>query len=163
MHRARLSAPAAAGRNTKIADRLRPQVTRRTRRIRRNCRTHFTPSAKAEAGHDENISFEEACKIVGKDAATAAYDEPDYCTRRIPAAITPASAASSLRTREFEFGLHDSKLILADEIPSPDSSRCWPADQYSPGKGQPSNKQFVRRLPRDAHLGQNPARPQTTG
>jgi len=103
----------------------------------------FTPSTKAEAGHDENISFEEACKIVGKDVATAARDLSliiykagrDYARQR----------GIIIADTKFEFGHHDGKLILIDEVLTPDSSRFWPADQYSPGKGQPSfDKQFVR-------------------
>ncbi|HEX4349545.1 MAG TPA: phosphoribosylaminoimidazolesuccinocarboxamide synthase [Verrucomicrobiae bacterium] len=103
----------------------------------------FTPSTKAEAGHDENISFEEACKIVGEDVATAARDLSliiykagrDYARQR----------GIIIADTKFEFGHHDGKLILIDEVLTPDSSRFWPADQYSPGKGQPSfYKQFVR-------------------
>ena len=103
----------------------------------------FTPSTKAEAGHDENISFEEACKIVGKDLATQASDLSlkiykagrDYARQR----------GIIIADTKFEFGISDGKLILIDEVLTPDSSRFWPADQYQPGKGQPSfDKQFVR-------------------
>ncbi|HTY86770.1 MAG TPA: phosphoribosylaminoimidazolesuccinocarboxamide synthase [Candidatus Acidoferrum sp.] len=103
----------------------------------------FTPSTKAEAGHDENISFEHACKIVGKDLATQASDLSlkiykagrDYARQR----------GIIIADTKFEFGLSGGKLILIDEVLTPDSSRFWPADQYVPGKGQPSfDKQFVR-------------------
>jgi len=103
----------------------------------------FTPSTKAEAGHDENISFEEACKIVGKDLATQASDLSlkiykagrDYARQR----------GIIIADTKFEFGISDGKLILIDEVLTPDSSRFWPADHYQPGKGQPSfDKQFVR-------------------
>lgn len=103
----------------------------------------FTPSTKAEAGHDENISFEEACNIVGKDLATQASELSlkiykagrDYARQR----------GIIIADTKFEFGLSDGKLILIDEVLTPDSSRFWPADQYQPGKGQPSfDKQFVR-------------------
>ncbi len=103
----------------------------------------FTPSTKAEAGHDENISFEEACKIVGTDLATQARDlslkiyraARDYARQR----------GIIIADTKFEFGLENGKLILIDEVLTPDSSRFWPADQYQPGKGQPSfDKQFVR-------------------
>jgi phosphoribosylaminoimidazole-succinocarboxamide synthase len=112
----------------------------------------FTPSTKAEAGHDENISFAEACKIVGTDLATQARDLSlkiykagrDYARQR----------GIIIADTKFEFGLEGSgdassptagKLILIDEVLTPDSSRFWPADQYAPGKGQPSfDKQFVR-------------------
>ncbi len=103
----------------------------------------FTPSTKAEAGHDENISFETACKITGAELATQARDLSlkiyragrDYARQR----------GIIIADTKFEFGLHDGKLILIDEVLTPDSSRFWPADQYAPGKGQPSfDKQFVR-------------------
>jgi phosphoribosylaminoimidazole-succinocarboxamide synthase len=103
----------------------------------------FTPSTKAEAGHDENISFEEAKRIVGEDLATQARDLSlkiykagrDYARQR----------GIIIADTKFEFGLYDGKLILIDEVLTPDSSRFWPADQYAAGKGQPSfDKQFVR-------------------
>jgi phosphoribosylaminoimidazole-succinocarboxamide synthase len=103
----------------------------------------FTPSTKAEAGHDENISFAEACKIVGTDLATQARDLSlmiyqagrDYARQR----------GIIIADTKFEFGLFEGKLILIDEVLTPDSSRFWPADQYMPGKSQPSfDKQFVR-------------------
>jgi phosphoribosylaminoimidazole-succinocarboxamide synthase len=103
----------------------------------------FTPSTKAEAGHDENISFAEAQKIVGADLANQARDLSlkiykagrDYARER----------GIIIADTKFEFGLFDGKLILIDEVLTPDSSRFWPADQYAPGKGQPSfDKQFVR-------------------
>jgi phosphoribosylaminoimidazole-succinocarboxamide synthase len=103
----------------------------------------FTPSTKAEAGHDENISFEEACKIVGTELATQARDLSlkiykagrDYARQR----------GIIIADTKFEFGLDNGNLILIDEVLTPDSSRFWPADQYQPGKGQPSfDKQFVR-------------------
>lgn len=103
----------------------------------------FTPSTKAAAGHDENISFDEACKIVGTDLATQARDLSlkiynagrDYARQR----------GIIIADTKFEFGLFEGKLILIDEVLTPDSSRFWPADQYKPGQGQPSfDKQFVR-------------------
>ena len=103
----------------------------------------FTPSTKAEEGHDENINFEQACKIVGTDLATQARDLSlkiykagrDYARQR----------GIIIADTKFEFGLFEGKLILIDEVLTPDSSRFWPADQYAPGRGQPSfDKQFVR-------------------
>jgi phosphoribosylaminoimidazole-succinocarboxamide synthase len=103
----------------------------------------FTPSTKAEAGHDENISFAEAEKIVGPDIARQARDLSlkiyragrDYARQR----------GIIIADTKFEFGLYEGRLILIDEVLTPDSSRFWPADQYVPGKGQPSfDKQFVR-------------------
>ncbi len=103
----------------------------------------FTPSTKAEAGHDENISFAEAVKIVGSELATQARDLSlkiyragrDYARER----------GIIIADTKFEFGVFEGKLILIDEVLTPDSSRFWPADQYAPGQGQPSfDKQFVR-------------------
>jgi phosphoribosylaminoimidazole-succinocarboxamide synthase len=103
----------------------------------------FTPSTKAEAGHDENIPFEQAKKIVGSDLATQARDLSlkiykagrDYARQR----------GIIIADTKFEFGLSDGKLLLIDEVMTPDSSRFWPADQYQPDRGQPSfDKQFVR-------------------
>ena len=109
----------------------------------------FTPSTKAEEGHDENINFEQACKIVGTELATQARDLSlkiykagrDYARQR----------GIIIADTKFEFGLcsgdasSPNQLILIDEVLTPDSSRFWPADQYAPGKGQPSfDKQFVR-------------------
>jgi len=103
----------------------------------------FTPSTKAEAGHDENISFAQAEQIVGPDLAAQARDLSlkiykagrDYARQR----------GIIIADTKFEFGTSDGKLILIDEVLTPDSSRFWPADQYAPGRGQPSfDKQFVR-------------------
>ena len=103
----------------------------------------FTPATKAETGHDENISFEQAAQIVG----------PDIALRVREASLRIYNAARNLaRSRgiiiadtKFEFGLLDGDLVLIDEVLTPDSSRFWPADQYQPGKSQPSfDKQFVR-------------------
>ena len=103
----------------------------------------FTPSTKAEAGHDENISFVEAEKIVGTDIAGQARDLSlkiyragrDFARER----------GIIIADTKFEFGMFEGQLILIDEVLTPDSSRFWPADQYVPGRGQPSfDKQFVR-------------------
>ncbi|HTV63427.1 MAG TPA: phosphoribosylaminoimidazolesuccinocarboxamide synthase [Verrucomicrobiae bacterium] len=103
----------------------------------------FTPATKAETGHDENISFEQAKKIAGDDIAAQA---------RAASLKIYNFARGYARNRgiiiadtKFEFGLDNGKLILIDEVLTPDSSRFWPADKYAPGRGQPSfDKQFVR-------------------
>jgi phosphoribosylaminoimidazole-succinocarboxamide synthase len=103
----------------------------------------FTPATKAETGHDENISFEEAVKITGREIAEQAraaslqiYSEGRAYARQRGIIIADT---------KFEFGLFDGKLILIDEVLTPDSSRFWPADQYKAGCSQPSfDKQFVR-------------------
>ncbi len=103
----------------------------------------FTPATKAETGHDENISFEQAAAIVGAETAAKLRDLTLAVYRK---------AADYARTRgiiiadtKFEFGTVDGLLVLADEVLTPDSSRFWPADQYAPGRPQPSyDKQYVR-------------------
>ena len=103
----------------------------------------FTPATKAETGHDENISFADAARLVGEDIAERARAASmklysfarDYARQR----------GIIIADTKFEFGLDNGNLILIDELLTPDSSRFWPADQYQPGKSQPSfDKQFVR-------------------
>jgi len=103
----------------------------------------FTPATKAESGHDENITFAQAEKIVGAEAARQA--------RAASLKIYTAARAFArergvlIADTKFEFGWFDGKLILIDEVLTPDSSRFWPADRYEPGRSQPSfDKQFVR-------------------
>ena len=103
----------------------------------------FTPATKAETGHDENIPFAEAARLVGAEIAGQARElslkiyrfARDYARQR----------GIIIADTKFEFGLFDGRLILIDEVLTPDSSRFWPADQYRAGRGQPSfDKQFVR-------------------
>lgn len=104
----------------------------------------FTPSTKADIGsHDENISFEQVRKLLGKDVAEKARDisirlyktAADYARER----------GVIIADTKFELGISDGELILIDEVLTPDSSRFWPAEDYSPGRSQPSfDKQFVR-------------------
>lgn len=103
----------------------------------------FTPTTKAEVGHDQSITFEDVVNMLGRELAeqvrslslqiyTAARD---YARRR----------GIIIADTKFEFGLMDGQLILIDELLTPDSSRFWPADSYQPGGPQPSfDKQFVR-------------------
>lgn len=103
----------------------------------------FTPSTKAAAGHDENITFARAVEIIGPDLAGQARD---LSLRLYRAGRDYARARGIIiADTKFEFGVFEGKLILIDEALTPDSSRFWPAGQYSPGRGQPSfDKQFVR-------------------
>ncbi len=103
----------------------------------------FTPATKAAAGHDENISFEQAANLIGAALAQR--------VREISLAIYNAASAYAeprgilLADTKFEFGLLHGELIWIDEALTPDSSRFWPAAQYAPGGAQPSfDKQFVR-------------------
>jgi phosphoribosylaminoimidazole-succinocarboxamide synthase len=103
----------------------------------------FTPSTKAESGHDENISFEQAAALIGEPLARKVRDlslgiyafAADYARQR----------GIIIADTKFEFGMLDGDLILCDEVLTPDSSRFWPADAYEPGHAQPSfDKQYVR-------------------
>jgi phosphoribosylaminoimidazole-succinocarboxamide synthase len=103
----------------------------------------FTPATKAETGHDENIPFEEAARIVGQDIAerVRTLSIQIYSQARAYARERGIIIADT----KFEFGIFNDDLILIDEVLTPDSSRFWPADQYAAGKSQPSfDKQFVR-------------------
>ena len=106
----------------------------------------FTPATKAEVGgHDENVDFDRAAEIIGDRALLEEL-------RRLSIAIYELGAAHArergiiLADTKFEFGRRpDGKIVLGDEVLTPDSSRFWPADGYEPGRGQPSfDKQFVR-------------------
>jgi phosphoribosylaminoimidazole-succinocarboxamide synthase len=103
----------------------------------------FTPAAKNNIGHDENISFEKMVDTIGQKAAED--------LRRLTLAIYEKASKHAagkgliLADTKFEFGLIDGEITLADEVLTPDSSRYWPAETYSPGGAQPSfDKQYVR-------------------
>lgn len=105
----------------------------------------FTPAAKAELGaHDENISFEQVAATVGADRATE-LREVTLQIYRVAAEHARARGVILADTK-FEFGTDaDHRLVLGDEVLTPDSSRYWPADGYTPGRVQPSfDKQYVR-------------------
>ena len=104
----------------------------------------FTPSTKAEIGdHDENISFERCCEIVGEDIAGQIRDLSLKIYKA--AAEYAATRGIIIADTKFEFGVIDGKVTLIDECLTPDSSRFWPAASYEEGKIQPSyDKQFVR-------------------
>lgn len=104
----------------------------------------FTPSTKAEIGdHDENISFERCCEIVGEDIAAQIRDLSFKIYKA--AAEYAATRGIIIADTKFEFGVIDGKVTLIDECLTPDSSRFWPAASYEEGKIQPSyDKQFVR-------------------
>jgi phosphoribosylaminoimidazole-succinocarboxamide synthase len=103
----------------------------------------FTPSTKADTGHDENIAFEEACKIVGDDVAQQARQiSLDAYSR---AAAWTAERGILLADTKFELGFIDGKLSLCDEVLTPDSSRFWAAADWKPGSTPPSlDKQPLR-------------------
>jgi phosphoribosylaminoimidazole-succinocarboxamide synthase len=103
----------------------------------------FTPTTKADVGHDMNMSHQQLLELVGEDVENA--------IRLRTLALYQYAARYALERgiiiadTKFEFGIVDGEPIVIDEVLTPDSSRFWPADQYQPGKGQPSfDKQFVR-------------------
>jgi phosphoribosylaminoimidazole-succinocarboxamide synthase len=121
----------------------------------------FTPSTKAEEGHDEAIDFEQAAELVGdrdlmgrvRDASVALYCfAADHARER----------GVILADTKFEFGLDpNGELVVGDEVLTPDSSRYWPADTYEPGHGQPSfDKQFVRDWASESGWDKTPPAPE---
>jgi len=103
----------------------------------------FTPATKAETGHDENITFEEAVARTSREAMEYVRDASISLYQR--AAEYARSRGVIIADTKFEWGWLDGRLILIDEALTPDSSRFWPADVYEPGHDQPSfDKQFVR-------------------
>jgi phosphoribosylaminoimidazole-succinocarboxamide synthase len=103
----------------------------------------FTPSVKAEEGHDRNISFAEACELVGP---TLAEQARDLCLEAYRRAAALAEARGILvADTKFELGLIEGRLAICDEVLTPDSSRFWPADAWAPGRLPPSfDKQPLR-------------------
>jgi len=103
----------------------------------------FTPATKAASGHDENISFEQAAALVGKELAEKVRAVTLEIYRRAASYAEPRGII--LADTKFEFGLLNNQLLWIDEALTPDSSRFWPAAEYNPGGPQPSfDKQFVR-------------------
>jgi len=103
----------------------------------------FTPATKAETGHDENISVEQAAEMVGGELA-AALQEKSLALYNF-AADYLASRRLIIADTKFEFGLRDGELMVIDEMMTPDSSRYWDADKYEPGRAQESlDKQPLR-------------------
>ena len=104
----------------------------------------FTPATKAETGHDENISFEEVVKLIGKDKAEKVRDISIRLYKE--ASEFAAKKGIIIADTKFEFGLDDKgNIVLIDEVLTADSSRFWPADSYKVGMSPPSyDKQYVR-------------------
>jgi len=118
----------------------------------------FTPSTKATSGHDENISFDEMCTIVGVETAGHLRD----LTLRIykKAAAYARERGIIIADTKFEFGRTGQGITLCDEVLTPDSSRFWPADKYAPGRAQDSyDKQYVRDYLEDIHWNKQPPAP----
>jgi len=103
----------------------------------------FTPSTKAEEGHDINITFEEMSNLVGKEVAEILRNISLKLYKK--AEKYAESKGIIIADTKFEFGFLDGKIILIDEVLTPDSSRFWPKDEYEPGRPQKSyDKQFIR-------------------
>ncbi len=118
----------------------------------------FTPATKAQSGHDENITWEDTIARVGKEAAEqirdyslAVYEKAsDYAGQR----------GIIIADTKFEWGLRGDKIILIDEVLTPDASRFWPREGYAPGKSQPSfDKQFARDYLESLHWNKQPPPP----
>ena len=120
----------------------------------------FTPATKAVEGHDENIDFDRAAELVGDRALTERVREVSLAVYQ-HAADHARERGIILADTKFEFGLDsDGELTLGDEVCTPDSSRFWPADQYEPGRPQPSfDKQFVRDWASSTGWDRNPPAP----
>ena len=119
----------------------------------------FTPATKSSSGHDINISFDETAKIIGRDSAEKLRD---LTLRIYSLAVEHArSRGIIIADTKFEFGVIDGKIVLADEVLTPDSSRFWPAESYRPGGPQLSyDKQYVRDFLESIHWDKNPPAPE---
>ncbi|MDD5456788.1 MAG: phosphoribosylaminoimidazolesuccinocarboxamide synthase [Candidatus Margulisbacteria bacterium] len=118
----------------------------------------FTPSTKAEEGHDENIDEKKAIDIVGKDVFETVKDKSLRLYSK--ARDFAENRGIIIADTKFEFGVYEGQIILIDEALTPDSSRFWPLDQYEVGKEQPSfDKQFVRNYLLDINWDKKPPVP----
>jgi phosphoribosylaminoimidazole-succinocarboxamide synthase len=118
----------------------------------------FTPATKATTGHDENISFEQMVQILGSDTSEQLRD----LTLKIyqKASDYARGRGIILADTKFEFGRTAKGITLADEVLTPDSSRFWPADKYTPGSAQESyDKQFVRDYLEEIRWNKQPPAP----
>jgi phosphoribosylaminoimidazole-succinocarboxamide synthase len=119
----------------------------------------FTPATKAESGHDINISFNDAARIMGKENATRLRDLTIKIYNRAAEYALPRGII--LADVKFEFGIYNGEIILCDELITPDSSRFWPQAEYRPGKPQPSfDKQYVRDYLEQIHFDKKPPGPE---
>ncbi|MFZ0735089.1 MAG: phosphoribosylaminoimidazolesuccinocarboxamide synthase [Candidatus Sulfotelmatobacter sp.] len=118
----------------------------------------FTPSTKATSGHDENISFDLMCEIIGVENASHLRDLALRIYKK--AANYARQRGIIIADTKFEFGRTALGLTLADEVLTPDSSRFWPADKYAPGRAQDSyDKQYVRDYLEQIHWNKQPPAP----
>jgi phosphoribosylaminoimidazole-succinocarboxamide synthase len=119
----------------------------------------FTPATKAESGHDINISFDDSVKAIGYENAAKLRDLTIAIYNRAVEYALPRGII--IADVKFEFGVYDGKIILCDEVLTPDSSRFWPLAEYRPGGPQPSfDKQFVRDYLEQIHFDKKPPGPE---
>lgn len=118
----------------------------------------FTPATKATSGHDENISFEKAASMVGYQTAQQLRD---YSLKIYQEAADYASSRGIIvADTKFEFGVHRDRILLIDEVLTPDSSRFWPSADFAPGRAQKSfDKQYVRDYLEEIHWNKQPPAP----
>jgi phosphoribosylaminoimidazole-succinocarboxamide synthase len=124
----------------------------------------FTPSTKATKGHDENISYQKMSAMIGEELAEQVKHASILIYQR--AAALAEQRGIIIADTKFEFGLHreTKKLLVIDELLTPDSSRFWPKDQYEAGKSQPSfDKQYVRDYLDSIGWDHNPPPPHLPG
>jgi phosphoribosylaminoimidazole-succinocarboxamide synthase len=118
----------------------------------------FTPATKAQSGHDENVSFETVVSLIGEDLAGRLRDLTLNIYSR--AAKYAETRGIIIADTKFEFGFVGGELVLGDEVLTPDSSRFWPAESYTPGGPQFSfDKQFVRDYLESIHWNKQPPAP----
>jgi phosphoribosylaminoimidazole-succinocarboxamide synthase len=118
----------------------------------------FTPSTKATTGHDENISFDQMCDIVGVETASHLRDLTLRVYKKVAAYARQRGII--IADTKFEFGRTEHGITLADEVLTPDSSRFWPAEKYEPGRAQDSyDKQYVRDYLEQIHWNKQPPAP----
>jgi len=119
----------------------------------------FTPATKADVGHDENISFDRAAAMIGKEIAEKVRDYSIALYKR--AYPIADQKGIIIADTKMEFGLYNGQLILIDELLTPDSSRFWPKDTYAPGRPQESfDKQYVRDYLLSIDFNKQPPGPQ---
>jgi phosphoribosylaminoimidazole-succinocarboxamide synthase len=118
----------------------------------------FTPASKAQSGHDENITFERVAQGIGAPLAEKLRDLTLAIYKR--ASQYAATRGIIIADTKFEFGFVGDRLVLADEVLTPDSSRFWPRESYQPGGAQPSfDKQYVRDYLESIHWNKQPPAP----
>jgi len=119
----------------------------------------FTPTSKTDSGHDMELTYTEAEKLIGKDI----FEEVKEKSLQIlvTAGKETESKGIIIADTKFEFGIYDGKVILIDEVLTPDSSRFWPMDDYEPGRSQKSfDKQYVRDYLEEIKWDKNPPAPE---